>query len=141
VTGQQAEPKTKDQRVEEIKEFIGRYFKTWSNQDMKGYDGCFLPDAAIQFIDEEGQLTTYGRRQFVASQTDFHRKSQVRATEVPESIDVRFEGKLARVVVYWKLTAGMRTETGYDHFTLLKHDGNWRIVNLTFYPSAKRLPD
>jgi hypothetical protein len=137
--GQQAEPRAKDQRVDEIKEFIGRYFKTWSSQDMKGYDGCFLPDATVQFIDEEGQLSTHGRRQFIASQTDFHRKAQVRATEVPESIDVRFEAKLARVVVFWKLTQGMRTETGYDHFTLLKHDGNWRIVNLTFYPSAKRI--
>lgn len=124
---------TREQQTKEIKEFIGRYFSTWSNQDMKGYDACFLPDACIQHVDGTGQLTTYSRVRFIASQRDYHRNSQHKTTEVPETIDVRFEGKLARVIVYWKLTAGPRTEKGYDHFTLMKHDGNWRIVNLVFY--------
>ena len=34
---------------------------------------------------------------------------------------------------HWKLTAGKRVEYGYDHFTLMKQDGQWRIVNLVFY--------
>ena len=55
------------------------------------------------------------------------------AVEVPTSIDIRFEAKLARAVVAWKLTQGRRVETGYDHFTLIKLGGKWRIVNLVFY--------
>jgi hypothetical protein len=50
-------------------------------------------------------------------------------------MDIRFEGKLARAAVFWKLTAGQRTETGYDHFLLMKSQGAWRIINLTFYSS------
>jgi len=123
----------KDTRQQEVKEMIVRYFRTWSNQDMKGYDDCFLPDASIQFIDPEGQVLTSSRRQFIASQRDYHLTAVHRATEVPDTIDIRFEEQLARVVVFWKLTAGPRKETGYDHFTLLKQDGNWRIVNLVFY--------
>jgi pyroglutamyl-peptidase len=123
----------RQQDIKDIKEFIGRYFSTWSKQDMKGYDACFLPDACIQHIDAKGRLTTSGRVQFVASQRNYHRNSPVRTTEVAESIDIRFEEKLARVVVFWKLTAGRRTETGYDHFTLMRHEGQWRIVNLVFY--------
>ena len=52
-------------------------------------------------------------------------------------MDIRFESKLARVVVYWKLTAGPKTEYGYDHFTLMKHEGRWRIVNLVFYVTKR----
>lgn len=125
-----------DPRQQEIKEFIGRYFRTWSEQDMDGYGDCFLPEAAIQFVDSRSRLTTYSRQQFVANQRDYHRTAPHKATEVAESIDIRFETKLARVVVYWKLTAGPRTELGYDHFTLIKQDGKWRIVNLVFYATA-----
>jgi hypothetical protein len=120
---------------------VDRYFRTWSNQDMKGYDACFLPDACIQLLDARGRLYTYSRERFVAGQAEFHRTSPHRATEVPESVDVRFEAKLARVVVFWKLTAGPRRETGYDHFTLAPQDGGWRIVNLTFYASPKKGTD
>jgi ABC-type transporter MlaC component len=35
--------------------------------------------------------------------------------------------------VYWKLTAGPRLQYGYDHFTLMKQNGEWKIVNLVFY--------
>jgi ketosteroid isomerase-like protein len=128
----------KDSRGPEIKEFITRYFRTWSDQDMKGYNACFLPDASIQYISDRGTLTTYTREVFIADQTEYHRTAQHRTTEVAESVDIRFEEKLARVVVYWKLTAGPRTEYGYDHFTLIKHEGGWRIVNLVFYSVPKR---
>jgi hypothetical protein len=123
----------KDSRDPEIKEFIARYFRTWSNQDMEGYDACFMPEATIQYIAGEGQLSTQLRPDFIESQRQHHRTAAHRATEVAESVNIRYEEKLARVVVYWKLTAGPRTEYGYDHFTLMKHEKNWRIVNLVFY--------
>src|SRR3954447_2507379 len=130
--------RTEEARLQEVRDFVGRYFRTWSNQDMKGYDECFLSDAVVQFLDPRGFLETTPRRQFVAGQTEYHRTAQHRATEVPESIDIRFEGKLARAVVYWKLTAGPRVEYGYDHFTVLKHDASWKIVNLVFYPVSRK---
>jgi hypothetical protein len=125
----------RQQDIKDIKEFITRYFSTWSKQDMKGYDACFMRDACIQHLDATGGLTTSLRARFIAGQAEYHRNSKVRTTEVAESIDIRFEEKLARVVVFWKLTAGPRVETGYDHFTLTRHEGQWRIVNLLFYSS------
>lgn len=125
--------KAKDPREQEVREFITHYFRTWSDQDMKGYNACFMADACIQHIDAQGRLTTQGRREFVAGQRDYHQRAPFRTTEVAESTDVRFEENLARAVVYWKLTAGPRKEWGYDHFTLIRHEGNWRIVNLVFY--------
>ena len=120
-----------------IKEFVNRYFSTWSNQDMKGYDACFLPEASIHYIDSEDNVTMQTRKKFIAEQTEYHQRAAVRATEAAESVDIRMGGKLANVVVFWRLKAGARNETGYDHFTLAKVEGAWRIVDLTFYASAR----
>jgi ketosteroid isomerase-like protein len=118
---------------------IRRYFRTWSEQDIDGYNDCFAPDACVQYLDAPGtgRLSTTPRAPFIASQRDYHRRSPHKTVEVPETIDVRFEENLARVVVHWKLTAGPRTEYGYDHFTLMRHGGNWRIVNLVFYTTPR----
>jgi pyrrolidone-carboxylate peptidase len=130
--------RTKDPREQEVKEMIARYFRTWSEQDIDGYNDCFLPDACVQFIETPGgRLSTTPRLQFIRSQKEYHERSPDKSVEVPETIDVRFEERLARVVVFWKLTAGPRTEYGYDHFTLMKHNGSWRIVNLVFYTTPR----
>jgi pyroglutamyl-peptidase len=128
--------KDEDPRVDEVRTFVERYFRTWSDQDMDGYDSCFLPEAIIQFIDDRGAITTTGKTRFVASQREVHRRSEERNIEVPESVEVRMEGRLARAVVFWKLTSGARIQKGYDHFTLIKREGKWRIVNLVFYATA-----
>lgn len=120
-------------RRAEVQELITRYFASWSSQDMPGYEECFLPDASIQHLNAGGQLASLGREAFIATQREYHRTATHRTVETPEKIDIRFEQKLARAVVAWKLTSGPRTETGYDHFTLVKHEGKWRIVNLVFY--------
>jgi len=124
---------TTDTRPQDVEELIQRYFRTWSAQDMNGYGNCFLGNACVQYIDSDGQLDLYTLDQFLTYQRKLHRASQYRQTEAPESIDVHFESKLARVVVYWKLTAGTTTQFGYDHFTLAKYRGRWRIANLVFY--------
>ena len=120
-----------------MRAFVEHYFKVWSDQDMNGYDECFMTDAAIQHIDGQGQLFTITRPRFIASQRDAHRRSSTRMVEVPESIEIRFEQQLARAVVYWKLTAGARVEKGYDHFTLRLDRGRWRIANLLFYATSE----
>lgn len=120
-------------RYQEVKAMIERYFKTWSDQDMDGYEACFMPSASVQMLEGPGGLTTLALPRFIASQREYHRTSPIKTVEVPLSIDIRFEEKLARVVVYWKLTCGARIEKGYDHFTLTRNNNDWKIVNLVFY--------
>lgn len=127
------EKQSQNARQNEVEQFVRRYFRTWSNQEMDAYGECFLPEACIQYVDAEGRLWTQSRAKFLQGQRSVHLNAPHRAVEVPESIDIRFEAQLARAVVYWKLTAGPRTEFGYDHFTLVRHDGKWRIANLVFY--------
>jgi pyroglutamyl-peptidase len=123
-------------RHRDVKQFVEGYFRSWSNQDVKGYGECFATEAAIQTIGPHGQVTVQGRKKFLAEQAEF--LATQRATEVPESIRIVFESELARVVVYWKLTSGGSTKYGYDHFTLMKRDGKWQILNLVFYEVAHR---
>ncbi len=120
-------------REKEVRALIDRYFKVWSDRDMDGYDDCFMADAVIQHVDARGQLTSIPRGRFVSGQREAHRRSPDPMVEVPESVEIRFEQQVARAVVHWKLTAGARVETGYDHFTLMLDRGRWRIVNLLFY--------
>jgi pyroglutamyl-peptidase len=123
-------------RLREVRAFVEHYFKSWSDQDMDAYDSCFLPEAIIQYVDDRGAVKNTSKRPFVASQREVHRNSDVRNVEVPETIDVRMEGRLAHAVVFWKLTSGQRIQKGYDHFTVMKREGKWRIINLVFYATA-----
>lgn len=120
-----------DKRTAEVKKFVENYFSTWSNNDMDGYADCFLNDAVIQFIDPRGQLHSQGKRSFIAEQRAVQSKDP--GLEVPVTVEVKFEPNLARAIVYWKLTMGKKVDFGYDHFTLAKQDGKWKIVNLVFY--------
>jgi pyrrolidone-carboxylate peptidase len=135
--GEDAAGKEKQAAVEQVRAFVDRYFATWSKQDMAGYGDCFAPQASIQFIDSDGRVVTRNKAQFVAEQTEYHARARVRAEEKPVDVDIRVEARLARAVVFWKLTAGPRTEFGYDHFTLIRDNGRWRILNLAFYASDR----
>jgi hypothetical protein len=119
-------------RTADVKKLVETYFRSWSNREMDAYGECFLPGASIQFISPSGELDTQSVREFLTNQRRYQMARP--AKETPQSIDIRFEKRLARAVVYWKLDDGSGTpKYGYDHFTLVQRDGNWRIVNLAFY--------
>jgi hypothetical protein len=131
-TGASSQPAGNDSRTPAVKEFVEKYFRTWSNQEMDAYGEGFLPGAIVQFIDPQGDVDSRPLRQFLSDQKRFQLMRP--AKETPLSIDIRFENRLARAVVYWKLDDGSGpAKFGYDHFTLLERDGKWRIVNLAFY--------
>lgn len=124
---------TTDPRGADVESFINRYFSSWSSRDLDTYGDCFARGSCVQYIGENGAIELYELQPFLDLQSRVHRQSRVRLRETPESIDIRFEQDLARVVVHWKLVAGSRTELGYDHFTLRNGSDGWRIVNLVFY--------
>ena len=99
---------------------------------MRDYGNCFADGAVIQEVGS-GDISTQMKGPFVATQATYHKMAVFKAVEVPVRTAITFEADLARVVVYWKLTAGPRLQYGYDHFTLLKQDGQWKIANLVFY--------
>lgn len=133
-----------DPRETEVRLLLDRYFKSWSNQDLLRYGQCFMPQAAVQLIDPVGRLVTMPLEPFLKSQYEAHKAAKNRLTETAESVEIRFDAELAHALVYWKLVDGERTEVGYDHFTLMKSEGKWRIANLVFYsvkPPAEATPN
>jgi hypothetical protein len=126
-------PPNADPRRDEAQQLIDRYFRSWSSQDIQRYGQCFMPTAVIQILDPEGRLASMPLGPFLKSQQDAQRNVAQPMTETADSVDIRFEANLARVVVHWKLVNGAKTETGYDHFTLMRTEGKWRIANLIFY--------
>ena len=122
-----------DPRKAGVEQLIARYFRSWSAQDMDRYGQCFMPHAAIQLIKEDGELITMPLGPFLRSQQEAHRRSEHAMVETAEKVEIRFDAKLAHALVYWKLVDGPRIEYGYDHFTLMPSEGEWRIVNLIFY--------
>lgn len=123
---------TPDPREQEVRDLIDRYFLTWNAKDVDRYGQCFMPQAAVQLMDPAGRLTTLPLRAFLDTQREAHRAGED-LHETPENVEVRLEGRIARAIVHWKLVAGERVQWGYDHFTLVKIGGQWRIANLIFY--------
>lgn len=129
--GQEAKNERDAERIAEIEKFVHHYFRTWSDVEMDAYADCFLNEAVIQFIDGRGQLHSQAKRPFIAEQRQVQSKNP--GKETAETVEIRLEPNVARAIVYWKLTMGNRVEYGYDHFTLARQDGKWKIVNLLFY--------
>ena len=136
-----ARPQERERQKRKIEKFIETYFSTWSARQFDRYDACFARNACIQLLDAQQRLFTLSRSQFVAQQRDFAERSPHKMVEVAESVDIRFEAQIARVVVYWKLTTGPRIDYGYDHFTLIREEGGWKIANLLFYGVKRTVRD
>ena len=132
-----ADPPPEDAQKAAVTELITRYFHTWSSQDLERYGQCFMPQAAVQVIDQNGKLVSMPLAPFLRSQQEAHRRATAPMVETPESIEIRFDAKLAHALVYWKLVDGARIEKGYDHFTLMRSGGQWRIANLIFYSTGE----
>lgn len=121
-----------DQEREIVNELIVEYFRSWSEQRMDDYGNLFASGAVIQEVGS-GKVNTQLKDPFIRTQTSYHQTALFKTVEVPVRTVINFEANLARVVVYWKLTAGPRRQFGYDHFTLMKQSGKWKIINLVFY--------
>ena len=117
----------------EIRKFVDRYFTSWSKKDMDRYGECFIPQASVQLVDPRQGLLTLPLSAFLKGQRESQLDPKHHMTETPEKVDVRMEGELARVLVYWKLVDGEQATYGYDHFTLMPYGGRWRIAHLIFY--------
>jgi len=128
-----ASAKGDDPRNPEIRTFIQHYFKTWSDADIDAYGACFHPQAAVYFLGPAQAVKRHELQPFLDSQRTFHETSPHPTREVPESIEITHEQRLARVLVRWKLTSKTREKQGYDHFYLLKTDAGWQILTLIFY--------
>jgi hypothetical protein len=122
-----------DPAAGEARAFIERYFEVWSANRMDEYGALFAPQALVHYVTPAGELQAWPLEPFLASQREAQGGDPAR--EFPLSIDLRIspDGKAAQAAVRWKLVKGSRTDLGWDHFTLMRLAGQWRIIHLVFY--------
>lgn len=122
-----------DPAAAEVRAFLENYFAVWSANNMDGYGKLFAPEAVVHFAEKGGAVHLLPLGPFLESQKAA--QAEHKMNEGPLSITVRMspDDRVAQAAVRWKLVDGARTEIGWDHFTLLRHEGGWRIVSLLFY--------
>ena len=116
----------------DVREFLTRYFSTWSAKDMDGYGECFHEQARISFV-HHGTPHTQGLTDFLHSQKLSHATATTAMTEVPTDMKIFRDERTAQASVRWKLTKGSDITTGTDCFTLIKTPAGWKIMSLVFY--------
>ena len=126
-------PAASAQTETEIRDFLTRYFSTWSAQDMEGYASCFHEQARISFVQPDGRVTTDTRSDFLHGQRLGHQTSPERMTETADRMDLQFDERAALARVRWTLLKGAQKTTGIDHFSLVRTPQGWKIIHLLFY--------
>jgi hypothetical protein len=116
----------------DVREFLTRYFSTWSAKDMDGYGACFHEQARVTFV-HQGAPQTQGLTDFLHGQKLGHATASVPMTEVPTDMKILRDERTAQASVRWKLTKGAEITTGTDCFTLIKTPAGWKIMSLVFY--------
>ncbi|WP_395735584.1 nuclear transport factor 2 family protein [Prosthecobacter sp.] len=121
-----------DGKDADVREFLTRYFSTWSAKDMDGYGACFHEQARISFV-HQGAPQSQGLTDFLHGQKLSHATTTVPMTEVPTDMKILRDERTAQASVRWKLTKGTDITLGTDCFTLIKTPAGWKIMSLVFY--------
>jgi len=117
-----------------VREFLERYFSTWSAQDMDGYAECFHETARITVLtDSGGTPHTETLSDFLHGQRMAHKTATEPMRETADSMTIQADERAAVVRVPWTLLKGSQKSTGFDHFSLIKTSGGWKIIHLLFY--------
>jgi hypothetical protein len=117
-----------------IRQFLERYFSTWSAQDMDGYAACFHESARVTFLtDPASPPRTDTLSDFLHGQRLSHKTASEPMRETADSFEIRADHRAALARVRWTLVKGAERSTGIDHFSLIKTDSGWKIIHLLFY--------
>jgi hypothetical protein len=107
-----------------------------SRGDMIAFTDLMLPEAVMFPTSSRDGVSRY-RFRTRAEQRDA--KSTAKVDERGWSPEVRVNGPLAMVWYPYDLYSGGKwSHCGVDVFTLIKHEGNWRIANMSW--SAEQPP-
>lgn len=114
----------------EIESLIHSYFDSWNARDWGTYANCFA-DGAVIFRRAGGRLDRLEKEAFVQGQSQALGASPEEIVELPEKLIIEHGGDSASVVVYWKLTRGVRVRTGVNRFSLWRDpQAGWKIATL-----------
>ncbi len=123
---------TPAQNAEEaaIRETIQNYFQGHATGNGEFFRKAFHPDAKLFFI-REGKLTQWTAEEYISRASGKPAPDEAQRKRRIDSIDI--SGNAAIV----KITLDYPKVVFTDYMSMLKVDGQWKIINKTFYANPR----
>ena len=109
---------------------IEHYFQGHATGSGEEFKKVFHPDSKLFFI-RDGKLTQWTSEEYIARAPGKPAADEAKRKRSVESIDISGNAAVAKLLLDYpdaKIT---------DYMSLLKIDGEWKIVNKTFYVERK----
>lgn len=113
-----------------IRETIQHYFKGHATGNGDYFRKAFHPDAKLFFI-RDGKLTQWTSEEYISRASGKPAADEAQRKRKIDSIDI--SGNAAFV----KITLDYPKVVFTDYMSMLKIDGQWKIVNKTFYANPR----
>lgn len=136
-------------RREEVRVTLRTYYNRFSRRDWRGVAAMFVPGATITTTwappgDSAPRVVVQTVEQFVRAAPQGPGRLAVFSAQ-PVTVDVHGYGDLAQAWVLYRARTGERRDAltvhhGIDAFHLMRHNGAWRIVALTFVAETPDRP-
>ena len=113
-----------------IRAALQHYLLGHATGDGAHFRKVFHPEAKLFFV-RDGKLTTRTSDEYIAGATGRPAGDEAQRRRRIETVDVSGNAAVARIVLDYPSTRFV------DYMSMLKIDGEWKIVNKTFYAEPK----
>ena len=110
---------------------LEHYLQGHATGDGAHYRAAFHPDAKLFFI-RDGKVTTRTSEEYIAGANGKPQADEAQRKRWIESVDIAGNAGVAKIILDYP------TARFVDYMSLLKVDGEWKIVNKTFYAEPKK---
>ena len=110
---------------------LEHYLQGHATGDGAHHRAAFHPEARLFFI-RDGKLTTRTSEEYIAGASGKPAADEAQRKRWIESVDIAGNAAVAKIILDYPTTRFV------DYMSLLKVDGEWKIVNKTFYAEPKK---
>jgi hypothetical protein len=110
---------------------LEHYLQGHATGDGAHFRAAFHPEAKLFFI-REGKLSTRTSEEYIAGARGTPPADEAQRKRWIESVDIAGNAAVAKIILDYPTTRFV------DYMSLLKIEGEWKIVNKTFYAEPKR---
>ena len=114
-----------------VRQAIEHYFRGHATGDGEHFKKVFHPDAKLFWI-REGQFSQRTSAEYIAGASGKPSPDEAQRKRSVASVDVAGNAAIAKIVL------DNPNNRITDYMSLLKIDGEWKIVNKTFYVEPKQ---
>lgn len=116
-----------------VRQAIEHYFRGHATGQGEHFRKVFHPDAKL-FAVRDGKYWQLTSEEYIARAPGKPAADEAQRKRTVESVDISGNAAIAKVVLEYPQTRFV------DYMSMLKIDGEWRIVNKTFYAEPKVKP-